>query len=920
MWRALASLACLVGCGETAAPVDGGPIAPLSQTLSEGWLIQSSRAVATPGEWVSNPGFQTPGWYPTTVPSTVLAALVANKVYPDPYTAMNLRAIPGTVYPPGIADGFDIPPDSPFAPAWWYRTTFQLPPAGNGERVWLRFAGINYRADVYFNGKRIADNRRIAGTFRTFELDVTDGAQAGDNAVAVAVSAPIATDLAFNWVDWSPFPPDKDMGLWGDVTLAITGPVRLRWPQAETQLHPSGAATLIIRVDAQNGSADPVKSTISAELEGTIYSKTIDLAPGETRTVELDPIELAKPRLWWPAQMGTPELYRAIVRAGVDGALSDETAFDFGVRQITSDLLDSGDPAFPHRRFLVNGKPLLIRGGGFAPDMMMRLSPSRLEDEVRYLRDMNLNAIRLEGKLGLDPLIDLCDRYGILVMPGWCCCDVFAVSHYCSRDGYTCQDGQCCGASDCNDIACWTNDDYPIAYASLTDQARRLRSHPSVFVWLNGSDSAPPDDVMKQYDQILSDQHWPNPIVESANSTTDSLHGNTGVKMSGPYTWVPPIFWTHVQTYPAHGGAFGFNTETSMGAAIPPRESLRKLFGGEPPWPIDDSWLYHSGSGGFISIDDFVDQLNNRYGQAGSLDDFLLKAQLSAYEGVRAMFEAYSRNKYVATGIIQWMLNNAWPSLIWHLYDYYLKPGGGYFGAKKALEPIHIQYGQDDRAVVAVNSSYRDASGLKAHVSLRTVDGIERFAADRSIDSLPADSSAAIMPSLPTPADLNLPDTTYLIDLTLSDSQSVLSRNLYWLSIAEDEGALDCNKCFACLGWDCCCRWNPIAYSDFTNLSQLPPTSLQWSATLAHQGEDDVVTVNLINGSALALFVRVEVAGSPDGDEAVPIRWSDNDVSLAPNESRPLTARFRDSDLAGPSPTVRLSGWNVPLSTKPLNR
>ena len=86
-----------------------------------------------------------------------------------------------------------------------------------------------------------------------------------------------------------------------------------------------------------------------------------------------------------------------------------------------------------------------------------------------------------------------------------------------------------------------------------------------------------------------------------------------------------------------------------------------------------------------------------------------------AYEGERAMFEAYGRNKYTATGVIQWMLNNAWPSLIWHLYDFYLRPGGGYFGTKKANEPLHVQYSYDDRSIAVVNSPLPKLPGMHRH-------------------------------------------------------------------------------------------------------------------------------------------------------------------------------------------------------------
>jgi len=173
--------------------------------------------------------------------------------------------------------------------------------------------------------------------------------------------------------------------------------------------------------------------------------------------------------------------------------------------------------------------------------------------------------------------------------------------------------------------------------------------------------------------------------------------------MTGPYEYVPPVYWL---TDSKAGGAYGYNTETSPGPAIPPRESLERFIPKEHLWPIDDVWNFHAGGERFTTVNVFTDGLNRRYGTATSLDDYLRKAQAVTYDGERAMFEAYGRNKYTATGVIQWMLNNAWPSLIWHLYDYYLVPAGGYFGTKKAMEPIHVQYSYDDNSVAVVNSTY----------------------------------------------------------------------------------------------------------------------------------------------------------------------------------------------------------------------
>ena len=172
-----------------------------------------------------------------------------------------------------------------------------------------------------------------------------------------------------------------------------------------------------------------------------------------------------------------------------------------------------------------------------------------------------------------------------------------------------------------------------------------------------------------------------------------------------------------------------------MGPAVPPIESIRAMVGKDHLWPIDDVWNYHAGGGEFKTIQVFSDALANRYGKSDSVEDFAAKSQLQTYEGVRAMYEAYSRNKYQSTGVIQWMLNNAWPSMIWHLYDYYLRPGGGYFGAKRAMEALHPVYGYDDHSIWVVSSQYEDAKGLKLTTKIYNLDMTEKFSHEDPLDA-----------------------------------------------------------------------------------------------------------------------------------------------------------------------------------------
>src|SRR6476620_8587422 len=408
--------------------------------------------------------------------------------------------------------------------------------------------------------------------------------------------------------------------------------------------------------------------------------------------------------------MGKPERYNLTLEFNLEGRVSDRAEEKFGIREVKSEVL-----AANRRLFSINGKNVLIRGGGWSPDMMLREDPERLRDQFRYVLDMGLNTIRLEGKLEPKEFFDLADERGILLIAGWCCCDHW--EHW----------------------ANWKAQDFTIAEQSLRDQIYRLRGHPSLIAWMNGSDNPPPPDVEQTYLKVEKELLWANPIVSSATAKLAGFSGESGVKMSGPYEYVAPSYWqtdsvdsTHPQqcNQGGCGGAYGFNTETSMGPAVPPIESIRAMVGKDHLWPIDDTWDYHAGGGAFKDIHVFTDALNARFGPATSAEDYAVKSQLQTYEGVRAMYEAYSRNKYVSTGVIQWMLNNAWPSIIWHLYDFYLRPGGGYFGTKIACEPVHVQYSYDDRSIVVVNDTQAEAKGLKVTATVLDFDLAQKFTRD----------------------------------------------------------------------------------------------------------------------------------------------------------------------------------------------
>jgi len=855
-------------------PADEAYTSPV--LLHSGWRMESSCKASAKPEAISTTGFNDSQWHPAVVPGTIVGSLVADKTLPDNNYGENLKSFPG-----GFNDNkhqaanLDMPADSPFRCSYWFRTEFAEPASYANRLVWLHFLGINYRANIWLNGKQIANRDDVAGAYRAYEFHIGELLnKTGKNALAVEIFAPEKNDLALTWVDWNPTPPDKDAGMWREVFLTSSGDVTLRHPFANAKLDFAyKSAALTLSAELRNTTNHAIKATLHADLDDIHLRQPVEIAANESKIVRFSPeqfpqLKLINPHLWWPYQMGEPYLYTAHFSAKIGDTLSDSSSLEFGIREVTSELTETGG-----RLFKVNGKRVLIRGAAWAPDMLLRWDSKKLDADLAYVKHMGLNSIRLEGKTDRDEFFDKTDKLGILVMPGWICCDMW--EHWSK----------------------WTPETRKIAAASLVDQISRLRNHPSVFVWLYGSDGPPPADVETMYLDILKNLEWANPTISSASATPTKVTGPSGVKMTGPYEYVPPVYWFADKKA---GGAWSYNTETSPGPAIPTKESLARFIPKEHLWPVDDYWNFHAGGERFTTIDVFRDALEKRYGAPASLDDFERKAQAMTYDNQRSMYEAYGRNKYVSTGVIQWMLNNAWPSLIWHLYDYYLVPAGGYFGTKKAQEIVHVQYDWDTNSVSVVNGKYEELKGYKVSAKLYNIDATEAGSHDATID-LAADAATKAF-DLPAPQNLS---TTYFLKLQLHDaSGAVVSDNFYWLSAKLDT-----------MDWK---RRKDTVYTpqkdfaDLTGLNSLPQVKLDLKAHAMNEGERTIIHLRVKNPSAsVAFMVHARVAKGEGGDDVVPIFWDDNYFSVLPGEEKAVTVSFATADLDGREASLALDGYNV---------
>ncbi|MEA3177901.1 MAG: exo,4-beta-D-glucosaminidase [Gammaproteobacteria bacterium] len=875
-----------------------------SSTAIDHWLIQSSSKAQASGADISSSGFSTKDWYPVSGRATVMAGLLENGKYENVFYSDNLRA---AAEPESSGVAFVVP--------WWYRTEFTV--VENGQHTLLRIKGMIPSADVWLNGNPVAEHTTVAGAYPVHELDVTRWVHAGTNALALRVyPGDPRTDLTIGWVDWNPTPPDNNMGPWRGVEIVRTGPVQIRFPQVTSKLSlpDLASAALTVKMEARNLDTSAHDATIDGVVAGVTLRQTIHLAPGEAKTVLFSPksdpaLNLQHPKVWWPVGMGAHPLYQLKMNAAVDGAISDETSATFGVRTVSSHLTKQG-----YIQFVVNGKPVLIRGAGWAPDMFLRDDPKRMEAEFSYVLNLGLNTIRSEGKLEDERFYDLADRDGIMILAGWECCDKWESA------------AQTGGAP-------WDASDEKVAAASMASEARLLRNHPSVIGFLIGSDNAPPASIAKMYVDTLHAEDWPLPIVSAAVPQGTEVTGPSGMKMAGPYSWIPPAYWYADKL----GGAFGFDSEVSAGASIPLLEDLTRMLAPqelEALWKYPALRQYHASAAWsiFATITPFSDALAKRYGAPKSLEDFVAKSQLENYDNVRAQFEAFNAHMGAAnpsTGVIYWMLNNAWPSLHWHLYDYFLNPAGAYFGASKANEPVHIQYSYDTRAIVLVNHTLAAERGLRASIRVRNLDG--SMAYERRLPSIDvAGNSARQAAILPALTGLS---RTYFIELELSSAKGEsISRNVYWLSTQTDE--LD----WAHSNW----YLTPLKqYADMTPLQSLPVATSEVHATMRHEGAEDVATITLTvppSSRALGLFQHVSIKRSAGGEPMLPILWSDNDVTLWPGESVTLTATIATSGAVNPTSAtagaatpvvpagdslasrsvVEVSGFNVPAQSVPL--
>jgi exo-1,4-beta-D-glucosaminidase len=901
------------------------------QSLADGWLLKSSVLVPDDGERISTVGYKPQRWLKTSLPSTVLSALVKNGVYPDPRFGLDAFRIPDS------SDEFNRKHDlakfsylpdkrNPWRDPYWYRTEFTLPAVPAGRHLWLHFNCINYRADVWLNGVLIADRDSMAGMFQRFRFDITPHARPGRNALAVRihpVDHPGEPDAQLDvfgksrgehkeierdvtmietvGYDCMMTVPDRNMGICQEVFLEWTGPVDIRHPFVVTELPlpDTNRATLKVSAELVNATTLPLRGVLRGRVVGTdvSFEQPVALAAHETKLVRVEPnLVMQQPRLWWPVNHGEQHLYELKLEFEVRSPgfsrsepssakphgkppkggtpnLSTERAVKFGVRQITWEMhkLDG----WHGRRVMVNGRKIFCRGGYIQPELLLDWDARRIENEIRYFADENTNLIYFEDIPNPpEVFLEACDRHG--VMFGNC----FYACSWMDRPGRP--------------------EDLGLLERCTVDLVKRYRNHPSLVMYMSMDEGYTRAEVYSMWRRHVGGldgtRFWiPSgylaDFVNGEATATAEKYAHfredlpTGMNDVRPksYQWQEPAQYFR---WVREDRSWMFKMESGS-ASLPPISSLAKFLPelgargtNGAPFPLTANWAHHGANHYYKPYDQALRRL---HGEPESVADYCWKGHLVTADQHRAFYEAVNHRMWdITSGFTEWKINSCFPDVQWQNFDYFHKPVISHFFIKRSCEPLHVQMDPIDFAVSVINCRPEPQPGLDVSASVFDLDAKPLWQRTAKLDA-PAN---AFREAFAITGLTNLAPFVF-VKLQLKDAAGrAVSDNFYWLP--------------------------GQSTTNYLALQKLPLVKLNATMRIENAGADKLARVKVTNPTkSIAFFIQLALTKGAGGDEILPVLWSDNYFSLAPGEAREFTAHVANRDLGGKKPTLEVGGWNI---------
>ena len=830
------------------------PTAPEPVIVPSGWQLQDAAKVPQSGAEVAAATFNTTGWYAATVPGTVLTTLVNNKVYAEPLYGDNNR-------PEKI-------PESLNRTSYWYRTVVTIPQAYAGKHIWLNFDGINYSASVWVNGAEVGTTR---GAFIRGKFDISYNVKPGKKAVIAVLVSP------------QPHPGvphehtlTNGVGLNGGIT-AVDGP---------TFLSTIGWDWLPAMRDRDTG----------------IWQKVFLSATG--------PVLIKNPLVTTDFPLPKTDSTDVAIQTTVEN-ITDQP--QKGILKGTIDKITFQQPVelAPHSTKLVSfdpkttpvlhiNQPKLWWPNGYGPQNLYKLhltfeqqnKPSDTQDVTFGVRKItyavpdsdnltiSVNGVRVfirGGNWGLDEAMKRIPRErleakirlhklaNLNLIRNW-------VGQSTSQDFYD--------LCDKYGILLWDEffqpnpsdgpnpTDLDTYIANVRDKIVRFRNHPSIAVWCARNEGFPPKEIDDRLRSLMAE-------LEPTRMYQPSSTEGHGVHSAGPYHWrTPREFYKIDNDF--------FKTETGS-MSVPTLESIHGMIPKSDWETITDNWAERDFAKGAQGGDVYPSIIASRYGAIANLADFVRKSQLANYEAFRAMYEGRNAQLFhPATGVITWMSNPAQPSFVWQIYHYDLEPNSSLFAVKKASELIHIQFNEATGELQVINNLPDTLTGATAHVFIYNLDGSLAYQHSDNVTA-PSDT-ATTLGKVEFPPSLS---PVHFIKLELyDDTGKLLSDNFYWHAQPEHQ-------------------------DDLTALGKLPTVNLEAQVQRKDAAGKTLLTVTLHNPSKnLALMSHLQLRRR-SGDRVLPVYYSDNYISLVPNETKTITVEADQKALKGEDALIAVDGWNI---------
>jgi mannosylglycoprotein endo-beta-mannosidase len=847
--------------------------------LNTGWFATNIKEANATGNQISTTNYNLNNWLPATVPGTVLTTLLNNKKVPDPFYGMNNKLIKDVYYT-----------GNEFYTYWFVKDFTESPKVG--EQVWLKLRGVNYKSEIYLNGKKV-NPKTHEGMHLRQQYNITsflssngknrlavlvyppdfpgepNGGQGGDGAIAKGLT----TQYTAGW-DWTQAIPDRNTGIWDKVYIEKTQGVNIENPHIVTRVPEKRFAEgnqkpayISATAELENVSGKAIDGFLQYKIGSILVKKAVKLAAGEKKQVKLDDYEFKNPQLWWPNGYGKQNLYQMQMQFVVNnGAVLDEEKIQFGIREITT----AWNEHTKSRENYVNGQKIFIKGGNWIiSDGMLRFSDARYDAEVRFHRDMNLNLIRIWGGAIIErpEFYNACDKYGLLVFQDFW----FSGDANGKWEDPLKKDDQ------------WTRRNYPdnhnLVLEAMKDQIKMVRNHASLAFWCGGNEITPPADILDPLkNEILPSLDGTRYFFDYSN-TNDMSQNTIGGNGDGPYTIQDQnTFWSY-KTYPYNSevGSVGVGDYASLKRFIPEKNRIAP----QPGKEVDSVWTYHR----YIPYDHHIEP----YGKAKDAEDFAMKAQLVNYNQYRALMEGFSSRMWDwYTGTIIWKTQNPWTSLRGQMYDVYLDVNACLYGLRKGSEHLHIMMNPLDSMLTVVNNGFATARDVMINASFYDANGKYQSSQQMFAEVAPT-TTQRIFKVADAIKKLNNKDGMFVVLKLLNVKQEVLSENQYWLP--NDKG-------------------------DFIGLQKLSNANLNVETKKLGKGKL-AVTFKNEQSNPVAFFNRVALINNNTGERVLPTFFSDNYFSVFPGQNKTIEIEF--DDLENTPLSIELYGWNVDKKIIPLD-